>query len=887
MGGESLRASSARLGRFALRRLSGRLIHVLALLVFYARRARRSRVFPVLLIATVVTALRCGGGRGAVVLPPGKARALISPESAWPPAWLRVQGASERIAGAALIYGGDSQGAIEVLEKNGATICRVYTLCRSKGGRLQVPKWMQNESRLLSERCGLDALEFVPTSELRATFSILTFLNDWVGPGVPAPALRLLARNPLSYFFAKKGSGLSLLDKREPLPNHVHRACFAPPGQASAVCRNRAEPMLVRPAVLVNTDGAKHYADADFLSALQVDFEHYHGVYLKVFNGQQKHMCFRSAIVSPTSNANAGQTVAGISSTESDKNEGDLAKDALQWSLAAADSAINNAERLLSSQKESAAAKYGSDAMHIEGGVELYTHNAVSDVKKSGASYGICRVFRVCRKDDRSLVFPMWMSRYESVLRSHCNLPPVSYMPDAEFRAAFNVAETVSTRSRREGQYEIARDGILPDTALDILGNIVLRESEPHFMTDLLSSAGYAIHALYSESVGKDPVFVRSCLYIPESIAGPDAVRNRNCNSSMEDTSQLQPAVLVNERTRQDTQSSKYIHDVLRMLPPDGVGPRAVYPSDLGRAGPYGSSCFRSILVTQEKFPPKTVLQDTAKSVFFGKHSSRYRRSSTTKSPNKKANSCAVRIIVLQPKEHDVDFQLAINSNDSRGPTDLWPVSVANQEQLLTAIRLEAGRSQFVQDIANFSVEVRTAVLEDKNLHDLAKVMQEGDIVVGVHDASLTSIVFAKPGTSLIEVQPFSYYPGPFGGIARSVGLSYDSASAKPDVETFTYCVNKLKRKSWATGTSRQRIEASANDLQRLFRKAAEAYTLNGTEASAKVLALAVGKESESQRRASIPLERVCARAQRLEVDTEEIAVLVMKRAAAHCARTA
>lgn len=152
-------------------------------------------------------------------------------------------------------------------------------------------------------------------------------------------------------------------------------------------------------------------------------------------------------------------------------------------------------------------------------------------------------------------------------------------------------------------------------------------------------------------------------------------------------------------------------------------------------------------------------------------------------------------------------------------------------------------------------------------------------MVLSGNDPSLTSIMFARPHTVVVEVQPFGYSSGPYRNFARSLNLTYNSVMAQPDMISFEKCVQERHQKDWPLGVSEDEMEARMNGLLRLFREASENF--DGSTAS---LDLTTTKLSDGTVRGGyIPRERVCARAQRLKVDAESVATIIAKEAIKIC----
>jgi capsular polysaccharide biosynthesis protein len=66
----------------------------------------------------------------------------------------------------------------------------------------------------------------------------------------------------------------------------------------------------------------------------------------------------------------------------------------------------------------------------------------------------------------------------------------------------------------------------------------------------------------------------------------------------------------------------------------------------------------------------------------------------------------------------------------------------------------------------------RRVSLEGMSFLDQVTLFRDAEVVVGPHDAGLTNLVFAPPGTTLIELQP-KKLQNPFFKLSRTAGLDY------------------------------------------------------------------------------------------------------------------
>jgi len=72
------------------------------------------------------------------------------------------------------------------------------------------------------------------------------------------------------------------------------------------------------------------------------------------------------------------------------------------------------------------------------------------------------------------------------------------------------------------------------------------------------------------------------------------------------------------------------------------------------------------------------------------------------------------------------------------------------------------------------SIEINRIVLEDHSVSEQILMIQQSDIVVGMHGAGLTHILVARPGTLLIELKPPGFtVQKHFEYLARLAGCLY------------------------------------------------------------------------------------------------------------------
>lgn len=66
-------------------------------------------------------------------------------------------------------------------------------------------------------------------------------------------------------------------------------------------------------------------------------------------------------------------------------------------------------------------------------------------------------------------------------------------------------------------------------------------------------------------------------------------------------------------------------------------------------------------------------------------------------------------------------------------------------------------------------------VMDDRTVAEQARLLASAECVVGIHGAALANLVFALPGTPVIELMPANICQWMFGRLAQSAGLAYDT----------------------------------------------------------------------------------------------------------------
>lgn len=164
---------------------------------------------------------------------------------------------------------------------------------------------------------------------------------------------------------------------------------------------------------------------------------------------------------------------------------------------------------------------------------------------------------------------------------------------------------------------------------------------------------------------------------------------------------------------------------------------------------------------------------------------------------------------------------------------------------------------------ARINVTVSTMYFEGKSFEEQVHIMQKADVLVGVHGAGLSNLIFARKQTPVLEIFPFFYHPIRFEMISRAFNLRYNSISADPDPATYFRCINFRSRNGRKQGTLLMAIDGWREAMRR--RNLSYEIPLNS---------------AEDKRTIAI---RSCARSQRLWINTATLSSRILSMAKEHC----
>lgn len=152
---------------------------------------------------------------------------------------------------------------------------------------------------------------------------------------------------------------------------------------------------------------------------------------------------------------------------------------------------------------------------------------------------------------------------------------------------------------------------------------------------------------------------------------------------------------------------------------------------------------------------------------------------------------------------------------------------------------------------------------EEMTFLEQMSVMQKTDILIAVHGAGNTNIVFLPENSVFIEIYPFAYKANIFEELARKYLLKYAFLIAEPDSKSFLQCLQKIER-------SHPELETNVNKLRSQWDAAVSKFVQGDHSHQLK---MENPKVSDF-----VPSSRVCARNQTLKISWKDLCNLIEKQ---------
>ncbi|GJD07741.1 hypothetical protein Gasu2_20820 [Galdieria sulphuraria] len=152
---------------------------------------------------------------------------------------------------------------------------------------------------------------------------------------------------------------------------------------------------------------------------------------------------------------------------------------------------------------------------------------------------------------------------------------------------------------------------------------------------------------------------------------------------------------------------------------------------------------------------------------------------------------------------------------------------------------------------------------EEMTFLEQVSIMQKTDILIAVHGAGNTNIVFLPENSVLIEIYPFAYKANIFEELARKYLLRYDFLIAEPDTKSFKQCLQKITRSHPEFEVKAKRLTSQWDAAVTKFREGDHSHRLKMENPKVSDL---------------VPSSRVCARNQSLNIPWRDLCNVIQKQ---------
>lgn len=424
----------------------------------------------------------------------------------------------------------------------------------------------------------------------------------------------------------------------------------------------------------------------------------------------------------------------------------------------------------------------------------------------------ICRVFNACVRPDGGLVLPRWMRRHDRTLSFHCGLHKAEFsLPDTDL--------PVELRSE------------------DLVGLQCPRPKMPWFLTDFMSNA-VVLDLVYGDREVRKTCHSR---------------KGRDCTGFPGLLQSFKPLVWLPSRLEDMEEKKSWVKQFVKLMKGERGANIKVEYLEKG-TDEDELTCFRSALFTRGPYNKFVIDRQHLRSLHFMR----------TNGISKKARQ--VRLDDGEESKPGAKCRLNITISNRQlidgASNRLIGRYIMNIPQLRKAIRRQAKR------IRGLKVHVESLTLEGKTLRWQINAMQKTDIWVAGMGSLLTNMIFLRENGSVIELQPFAYYPNDYENMARYLAhVKHERYIANPDVEAFEACVHQLHPKGHPTRTQAMDVLGKYLLAAEKFKKAdaTHSYVLSSLNQTA------------------LRNIRLCAQMQRLDTDAKKLAIAVVRHARLMC----
>lgn len=426
----------------------------------------------------------------------------------------------------------------------------------------------------------------------------------------------------------------------------------------------------------------------------------------------------------------------------------------------------------------------------------------------------VCRVLNACLKPDYTLVLPQWMRRHDELLNFHCG----------QTKLEFTLPDTQPPPSLER---------------LDLVGTSVPRPSMPDFVRDFMPNA------VIFDLIYGDHQVSKTC----------HSRRGQDCTSFPGLVEGLRPTVLLPTRLKSVNRKESWVHQYIKLMKPPRAGrqPKIVY-EDVFRETNDEMTCYRSVLFTRGPFNGNAIMPDHLRNIHF------LQRNGIEKASRKVHNAMAFSATKEGPCSINVTItnRRLVDGAHNR----LIGRYITNIPSVRDAIVKQANR------IPGLYIRVSTMALEGKSLRWQINGMKKTDIWVAGHGSLLTNMLFLRENSSVIEIQPFAYYPQTYKRMASGVAhVNYERYIAHPDVEAFRTCMRQMY-------PDEHSMKDEAEKLLRLYELAASKY-FRADSTHSLVL--------HSWKNTDLVHVKTCAGMQRFSTNARNLAILIVRHARLRC----
>lgn len=426
----------------------------------------------------------------------------------------------------------------------------------------------------------------------------------------------------------------------------------------------------------------------------------------------------------------------------------------------------------------------------------------------------VCRVMNACVRPDGTLVLPEWLKRHDVTLNFHCG----------HRKLEFSLPDTSPPPSLKP---------------YDLVGLEWPRPSMPDFIRDFMPNA------IVFDLVYGDRQVKKSC----HSRTGT------GCDAFPALAQGFRPSVLLHPRLKVLDEKMSWVRQFIKLMKPPDTGKHAKIEYSKGPEDADSQlQCYRSALFTRGPYNKNVIAKDHLRDIHFlhlngiGKKAQKVLSKSTRKGRVRKI--CNLNVTISNRKLVDGARNRLIGRY------------IVNIPQLRQAIVKQAKR------VPRLRIKVATMTLEGRTLWWQINAMQKTDIWIAGQGSLLTNMLFLRENSTVMEIQPFTYYPTGYEMMAKHLAhVNYDRYIADPDLEGFKACILQMYPKTHSS-------HKEALEMLDKFSKAGDKYAQSDSTHS---LVLHNFKSS------SLHHVKMCAQMQRLDTNAKNLAVAVVRHARLRC----